>query len=391
MKEKVNLHRVVSLSAICLITLVVSGIFCYMDGFYIDEWLCIFFVDCIFLMLFIFELEHERKEKRLSSNRRTTFSKVVLGYLVCGIVVVGISFLPVYFKPVILFPLIMYAVGNDMLALITGIYFDIILSMALGGDYYELIGYCLLTVIGAVISKEIRNKRLKKWVYLLLLGVNVMIPGMFYYWAYKEMNNLLYLYGLFNGVLTIVVSYVCGTYIWPEMEREVENRLVDILTEDYQQVKELKEYSKKEYEHADKVSSICYRYAKYLGLDVKLSAAAGFYYRIGKWQGEPHVQKGIDRAEELYFPEELVQIISEYYGEEHAITTPESALVQMVDAVVMKLEYIKEDVSTSDWNNEIVIIQIINEYSAAGLYDFCGLSMNHFLKIREFLVKEEML
>ena len=391
MREKVNLHRAVSLSAICLITILVSGILCYLYDFYIDEWLCIFFVDVILLMLLIFELEHERKEKRLSFNRRTTFSKVVFGYLACGIIVVFISFLPVYFKPVIVFPLIMYAVGNDMLALITGIYWDIILSMALGGDYYELIGYCLLTIIGAVISKEIRNQRLKKWIYLLLFSVNFMIPGMFYYWAYKEMKNTLYFYGILNGVLTVLAAYVCGTYIRPEIEREVENRLVDILTEDFQQVKELKEYSKKEYQHADKVSSICYRYAKHLGLDTKLCAAAGFYYRLGKWQGEPHVQKGIERAEELYFPENLIQIISEYYGEEHTITTPESALVQIVDAVVMKLEYIKEDVGDSQWNNEIVIIQIINEYSAAGLYDSCGLSMNHFLKIREFLVKEEML
>ena len=83
MREKVNLHRAVSLSAICLITILVSGILCYLYDFYIDEWLCIFFVDVILLMLLIFELEHERKEKRLSFNRRTTFSKVVFGYLAC--------------------------------------------------------------------------------------------------------------------------------------------------------------------------------------------------------------------------------------------------------------------------------------------------------------------
>lgn len=391
MKEKVNLHRAISLSAICLITIVVSGILCFLYEFYIDEWLCIFFINTIFLMLFIFELEYERKEKRLSLNRRTTFSRVTLGHLACGILVVGISFLPVYFKPVIILPLIMYAVGNDMLALTIGIYWDIILSLALGGDYYELIGYCLLTIIGAVISKEIRNERLKKWIYLLLFSVNFMVPGMFYYWAYKEMDNSLYLYGSFNGILTIFVAFVCGKYVRPEVEREVENRLVDILTEEFQQVKELKSYSQKEYQHADKVSSICFRYAKQLGLHANLCAAAGFYYRLGKWQGEPHVQKGIERAEELCFPEELVQILSEYYGEEHTITTPESALVQIVDAVLMKMEYIKEDVGNSQWNNEIVIIQIINEYSSAGLYDSCGLSMNHFLKLREFLVKEEML
>ena len=33
----------------------------------------------------------------------------------------------------------------------------------------------------------------------------------------------------------------------------------------------------------------------------------------------------------------------------------------------------------------------MNEKSSEGLYDHCGLSMNQFLKIRELLVKEEIL
>ena len=43
------------------------------------------------------------------------------------------------------------------------------------------------------------------------------------------------------------------------------------------------------------------------------------------------------------------------------------------------------------WNKEMVIYQTLNEFSAQGLYDQSGLSMNMFLKIREYLVKEEAL
>lgn len=342
-------------------------------------------------MLLFFELESERKDNRLSHNRKTTFIRVAVGYFVCCILIVGFSFLPIYFKPVMVIPIIMFSVGNDMIALMVGLFLDILLSMVLGGDYYELIGYCLITLMGAVVAKAIRNAAMRKWLCILIFCLNFIIPGIFYYWTYKEMEHSLYLYGALNGILTVIIAVICGKYVRPDVEKEVENRLVDIITNEFSQVQEVKKYSTKEYEHADKVSGICFHYAKWLGLNSNLCAAAGFYYRLGKWLGEPHVKNGVEKAEELCFPEALIQILAEYYGEEEKISTPESALVQIVDAVIMKMEYLKEDVGNSQWNNEIIIYQIINEYSASGLYDTCGLSMNHFLKIREFLVKEEML
>ena len=56
-----------------------------------------------------------------------------------------------------------------------------------------------------------------------------------------------------------------------------------------------------------------------------------------------------------------------------------------------KLEVLDEDTVGSNWNQDMVIYQTLNEYSAAGLYDHSGLSMNMFLKIREYLVNEEAL
>lgn len=43
----------------------------------------------------------------------------------------------------------------------------------------------------------------------------------------------------------------------------------------------------------------------------------------------------------------------------------------------------------SEWNQDMVIYQTLNEYSASGIYDQSGLGMNMFLKIREYLVNEE--
>ena len=130
--------------------------------------------------------------------------------------------------------------------------------------------------------------------------------------------------------------------------------------------------------------------AKHLGFDSGLCSAAGFYYRLGKWSGKDYVQAGIERAQTLNFPMELIQIIAEYNGEVHKPSTPESAIIHMIDALTIKMEALDGDVTKSAWNREMIIYQILNEFSSAGLYDESGLSMNQFLKVREFLVKEKL-
>ena len=93
----------------------------------------------------------------------------------------------------------------------------------------------------------------------------------------------------------------------------------------------------------------------------------------------------------LCFPAELISILAEYYGEEQLPSSPESALVHMVDAVVIRLEAMEQNVGQSVWNRDIVIYQTVNDFSSSEIYDHSGMSMNQFLKIREFLAKEELL
>ena len=112
---------------------------------------------------------------------------------------------------------------------------------------------------------------------------------------------------------------------------------------------------------------------------------------MGRWIGEPYIKNAIKKAESLCFPADLVSILSEYYGEEHLPSSPESALIHMVDAVVIRLEAMEKDVGQSVWNRDIVIYQAVNDFSSSGIYDHSGMSMNQFLKIREFLAKEELL
>ena len=86
-----------------------------------------------------------------------------------------------------------------------------------------------------------------------------------------------------------------------------------------------------------------------------------------------------------------MQILEEYNGINRAPGTLESAIVQISDMIVTKFDLLDKDTFSAGWNRDIVIYQTMNEKSSEGLYDHCGLSMNQFLKIRELLVKEEIL
>jgi hypothetical protein len=156
-------------------------------------------------------------------------------------------------------------------------------------------------------------------------------------------------------------------------------------------LRELKNYSQAEYKHARKVSDIAYKYALKLGYKADLAAVAGLYYRLGHLEGEPFVENGVRLAEKHCFPKELIRILQEYSGEQELPSTPESALVHMIDGILLKIELLDKQVGTSQWNREVLIYQTLNEYSTAGLYDVSGLSINAFIKIRELLAKEELL
>ena len=59
--------------------------------------------------------------------------------------------------------------------------------------------------------------------------------------------------------------------------------------------------------------------------------------------------------------------------------------------MVTKLDLLDKETFSSNWNQDMVIYQTLNEESATGIYDESGLGMNQFLEIRDFLVKGDHL
>lgn len=390
-KEEPNLYRILSLIAVVLATAAVTAVLCARGQFYTDEWLCMSFLDIVFLSVYIFELEYERRQGELSFNRQTNFARISAGYAVCAALTAAMVFLPEVFRPVMLIPVLMCAVSTPLLAVTTGLFLDILTGISAGADLYALAGFCLLTLLGAVLGRALENRKYRICIAALLFMISVIVPAVFYEFAYKQMSPGVYLGGAASGILVSGFALFLYPALRRDSEEEVENRFYDIVSEDYSEVKALKDFSQREYRHAVMVADIAYRCAKNTGLNEGLCLSAGFYYRLGFWVGEPYIENGVDRAVSLCFPQSLIAVLSEYYGSKKLPSSPESALVHMVDVLVSKLEKGGQENEKTSGDREFLVYQTLNELSGTGIYDRSGMSMNQFLRVRDFLAKEEKL
>ena len=390
-EEKISVHRVIPILGMLVSAAIAAGVLCYVNQLEIDQIICVAFLVISFMPIIIFELTFERRREMLGNNNQTTFRRAMNGFFICSMITLGISFLPEYFRPVIILPVIMSAFSNDMLGLITGLFFNVLLAFTTGGSFNELLAYTMLVLVGGMLSKMLKNVEYRLFIGIIYLFSSVLFPNIFYYFSNESITFTNLVLGLANGFAVAV--YVIAFYpnIREKTFREKHYYYGDILADEFVQVREIRNASPAAYYHARKVSELAYKYALQLDLDADLAAAAGFYYHLGKWEGNPPIEKGVRKAHKLCFPEELIQILREYNGTDDLPSTPESALVHIIDGVLNKMEMHDEEVGTSKWNREILIHKTLNEFSSAGLYDKSGLSINTYIKIREWLVKEELL
>ena len=390
-EEKISIHRVLPISVIVLSAMIAAGVLCYLNKLDTDQIICVAFLVIAFMPIMILELAFERQKEMLGDNKQTTYRRARNGFIICCILMLAISFMPEYFRPVLIFPLIMSAYSNDVLGLCTGMFFNILLAFTTGGSFNELLAYTMLVLVGGMLSKLLKQVEYRLFVGIIYLFSSVLFPNIFYYFANEAIESKNLLLGSVNGI--VIAIYVIAMYpnIREKTFREKHYYYGDILADEFVQVQQIRKYAPEEYYHARKVSEIAYRYALQLDLKTDLAAAAGFYYRLGKWEGDPPIENAVRKAKELCFPEELIQILREYNGTDDLPSTPESALVHIIDALLVKLEMSGVPGGTSQFDRDILIHQTLNEFSSAGLYDKSGLSINSFIKIREWLLKEALL
>lgn len=78
-----------------------------------------------------------------------------------------------------------------------------------------------------------------------------------------------------------------------DVQRTGEEHYLELLKDNYPLVRSIRRFSEMDYSHALRVSEISGECAGKLGLKENLCRAAGFYYRIGRMEGEPYTENGV--------------------------------------------------------------------------------------------------
>lgn len=390
-EERFIKRRAVPVIVITVLTIIFTFLMGIRNTMPLDEVVVLFFLDLIFLAVFIYFLEEDRVFKNLPIEECNDFKGIAVVYGIGFAAFYLCSYLPEYSSVSFCFAVAMVVVANREIALSTGIFLNLLAAYTQNWDIHVLMASVLLLLLGSILALAGKEKHLHLWVqFISFFGTIVIVTSCYYAQNFMMKGSVFVLAAVIGGVNLLFLEMMTRLLV-PKVQRSGEEHYLELLKDSYPLVTSIRRFSEMDYSHALRVSEICGECARKLGLKENLCRAAGFYYRIGRMEGEPYTENGVLLAQNACFPEELIQILREYNGELTAISTRESAIVHMVDKVVTKLDLLDKETFSTTWNQDMVIYQTLNENSATGIYDESGLSMNQFLTIRDFLVKGDNL
>ena len=382
--------RLARLIGLFLLSLVLPMLCGLLHNARIDQLIVWCFICSVCVVCFGVYVEYERLHEGTCMDMGNDYAMLTFVYLVGMAGACVAAFFPAYTAPVMAIGILCNGTFSTKTGAAMGVYFAVLAAVFCGTGLYTMAAYVTLAVVSIFLAELALDGRLRIWVGMLIISLSVVLPVCCCYLDTHMLQPQVILITLPGSILTLLVVHILPG-LRNRVQTEEEIGLDTIMDRQYHLQKMIEKYSSVDYDHALRVSRLAAKVAGELGADEKLTMAGGFYYRIGKLEGEPFIENGVRIAQQNCFPERLVQILEEYNGINRAPGTLESAIVQISDMIVTKFDLLDKDTFSAGWNRDIVIYQTMNEKSSEGLYDHCGLSMNQFLKIRELLVKEELL
>lgn len=360
----------------------------------LDEKIVFYIFGLAIYVLGIYIMLCERKiGKEIYSN--TSYRRWLFIFSLKCLIVILISIIYTTLPILLVAGFILTMVSGPMASIIN-ILFDITLIFYIGKfTSFDIIYFIFQVIFGVFFSYlyklKIRERESCDALSFLMAAFLSLFVTVYFYLKYNyfEFNTigLGIIFSMIFSLLTYILSNKMMTWIYKERE----NIYKMILDPNFSIRSEIKSFSKKDYEHAKRVSYFSGMAAKMIGADIYVAVAGGLYYRYPKIYNKRVTKKSIKILENKCVPDEVIQIIKEYDTSNFPPSSKESAIVNIVDNVITRNELAEEKGIESGWNNDMIIYQALNQLSQDGTYDNSGLSMNEYLRIRDYLIKENLL
>ena len=277
---------------------------------------------------------------------------------------------------------------SSMLPFYTGMELSLFLFVytAIFYEYtaYETAIYLSLMLMGLLFAKSIKNDKNRQILIFVIFGIIFVMLYLLQVVNGKATDYKLLVNNSVVAIINILVMQL-GYYLMKKFgKRDIPLAAETILSENFPLVLLMKNTSRIKFNHARKVALLSSKLARLINIDVELCMTGGFYYALCDNDEDDPIEFACSLGRKNALPPQIINIISEYKGLKKPIRTKEGAVIEIVDQMLNILPKLEE----SDIPRQIVLISILNDISTSGIIDESGLSMNSFIKIRDYLVKE---
>ena len=338
----------------------------------------------LFLATFIFSFEYNYSFSQSIKNIHHDISKMAIVYcvfFVISAVVAGFVIdCPIYMAVGIAFCMVMPFNSGIILTMYYCVFFAVVYRCSV----YEIAIYLIIGLFGGMLSFALKRERFRFY----LIFAEFMLPVTLLYLLqyingrttdYKLLVNNIVI--AFINVLVIQVYFI----LLDKLDKPVKPLSMEyVLNDKFPLVLLMKNASVEKYNHARKVGLLSSRLAKHIKADVEVSTIAGFYYAMCDNDEDDPIEFALDLGRKNDLPGEVIDILSAYKGIKRPIFSREGAVIEIADHILTTLpSRVREEVPIN-----LTIMAMMNDMSKTGILDESGLSMNSFIKARDYLAEE---
>lgn len=392
-EKYISTRRIAFLILILALNIVAVFLLSIINGLLPDIAIFVSILSIVFMIVFFLELRTFRLLGRLNYDG-TSYKKIFISYAISIVLMVIGGFLPDYFFPSAIIAIVLTSIMDLRLSFPAGIFIIIIFSIISGVGSFAFCNAVFVFVIAALLCDYRKEDGFSYYLMIILFLLQMTSPLIFYYLAHASYEKNFFLFGSIEAAADCFVLYFAFSHLQKMDVEEERTAYEDILDDNFSLVQDIKHFSMAEFLHARRVEKAARGCAHIIHSDEYTLAAAGFYYRLGKIYGVPESENAVKSAVNHCFPNSVIDIISKYGLKDYLPSTKEEAIVHISNEVITRFELLdseKKDTFSNGWNQSIMVIQLLNELSSKGIYDESTLSINEFLRIRDFLADNDLM